>query len=98
MNIYTKYDYKILSAITKCGDSKNKGLTKANGTSVKELMDYTGLSEGKVRTSVNMFIKNGLLQYGISDGRTRTYCITNEGLKELREIFESMIEEDVEDE
>lgn len=94
MSIYTKLDYKILSSITKCNKSKNKGISKVNGTKIKEVMEYTSLSEGKVRTTVNMFLKDGLLQYGVSDGRTRTYCITNDGLRELREIYECMMEDD----
>lgn len=97
MTVYTKLDYKILRAITASGNGKNKGISKINGTNVKEVMEHTGLSEGKVRTSMNTFIKEGLLEYGVADGRTRTYCITNKGLEELRMIYESVME-DIEDE
>ena len=43
--------------------------------------------------TISKFVKDGFLRYGISEGRTRTYCITEEGLRELQEIYMVDLEE-----
>ena len=93
MTIYTKLDYKILRYIIRNREDKTKGYSRANGTTIKEVIELTNLSEGKVRNTISKFVKDGFLRYGISEGRTRTYCITEEGLRELQDIYMVDLEE-----
>ena len=94
MTIYTALDYKILRSVRSDKNSPTKGYTKGNGTTIKEIIDITGLSEGKVRTTVTKLVKDGFLNLGISQGRTRTYYITKEGIEELKSIYQVEFEGD----
>ena len=89
---YTKNDMKVLTNIMD-KDDELKGKSKNKATSIKEISEKTDISYGAVRNSINKLLKDGLVDYGISDGRTKTYHITLEGLTELVEIRKSITEE-----
>ncbi|MGL5647854.1 MAG: hypothetical protein ACRDDY_08380 [Clostridium sp.] len=89
--MYTQNDYKILKHILK-KDDKTKGLTRSNGTTIAEIIESTGLSDRKIRVTLNRFIDDEMVCYGVSIGRTRTYCVLKKGLDELKSIRESIIE------
>lgn len=93
---YTRNDIKVLINIMDKEDSK-KGKSKAKATSIIEICNKTGLSYSSVRKSLNKFLKDNLVEYGIADGRTKTYHITLKGLEKLSEIRVS-IEEEIENE
>lgn len=91
--IYTLNDIKILKNIMDKVDS-TKGLSKINGTSVKELVEKTGLSDKKIRIAIKKFLEDEMIAYGIANGRTKTYYILLKGLDELESLKETVIEED----
>jgi len=47
-------------------DDVNKGLSRSNGTSIKEICAKTKLSDKKVRNSISSFIKDDLVNYNES--------------------------------
>lgn len=94
MRSYTKLDYVILKSVIRSNDN-TKGVTRANGTTIKEIINITKLSEGKVRTTIARFVEDGFLCFGISEGRTKKYCITEAGIKELEDIYNYNFEEDL---
>lgn len=89
--MYTQNDYKVLKHILK-KDDKTKGLTKSNGTTISEIVESTKLSDRKVRVALKNFMDDEMVCYGVSMGRTKTYCILKKGLDELKSIRELIIE------
>lgn len=83
--IFTKNDYKILKAIVDRGDNK-KGLCKTNGTTIKELVEKTELSDKKVRNTLKQLLEVGYISEGVSIGKARTYMLTKEGFLELKSL------------
>ncbi|MEG1309832.1 MAG: hypothetical protein RSD06_03040 [Bacilli bacterium] len=91
--VYTLNDIKILKNIMDKED-ESKGLSKVTGTTVKEIVSKTKLSDKKVRISIKHFLDEGLIAYGIADGRTKTYYILPKGLEEIFSLKEMVIKED----
>lgn len=83
--IFTKNDYKILKAIVDRGDNK-KGLCKTSGTTIKELVEKTELSDKKVRNTLKQLLEVGYISEGVSIGKARTYMLTKEGFLELKSL------------
>lgn len=91
--VFTQYDIKILANIMDKEDN-NKGLGKMTGTTVKEIVEKTNYSDKKVRIAIKKFIEVGMVDYGVADGRTKTYYILPKGLEELSSLYDTIIEED----
>lgn len=89
--MYTQNDYKILKHILKKNDPE-KGLIKSKGTTVVEIVESTGLSDRKVRVALKSFMQDGMICYGVSIGRTKTYCLLKKGLEEIKSLKTSIIE------
>lgn len=90
--IFTKNDYEILKAIVDRGDKK-KGLCKTNGTTIKELIEKTELSDKKVRNTLKQFLDVGFISEGASIGKARTYILTQEGFLELNSLRKNIFGE-----
>lgn len=88
-NTLTLNDVKILKAICGAGSSEDedKGIVKAKGTSVNEIMDLADLSRGKISKTLKTFKEEGYVEEGLADGRMKTYVITDKGLETLKEMF-----------
>lgn len=91
--VFTHYDIKILANIMDKNDSK-KGLGKMTGTTVKEIVEKTKYSDKKVRIAIKKFIEVGMVDYGVANGRTKTYYVLPKGLDELNSLYDINIEED----
>lgn len=83
--VFTENDYKILRAIIDRNDSK-KGLCKANGTTVKELILKTDLSDKKVRMTLKRFETEGFINKGLRIIREDTFYLTPMGFEELNSL------------
>lgn len=90
--IFTKNDYKILRSIVDRGDNK-KGMCKTNGTTIKELIQKTGLSDKKIRNTLQQFLNVGFISEGVSIGKARTYMLTPEGFTELNDLRKNIFGE-----
>jgi predicted transcriptional regulator len=90
--IFTQNDYKILRAIVDRGDKK-KGLCKTEGTTIKELIEKTELSDKKVRNTLAQFLEVGYISFGASIGKARTYMLTKEGFLELNSLRKNIFGE-----
>ena len=90
--IFTQNDYKILRAIVDRGDKK-KGLCKTEGTTIKELIDKTELSDKKIRNTLAQFLEVGYISSGASIGKARTYILTKEGFLELNGLRKNIFGE-----
>lgn len=90
--IFTQNDYKILKAIVDRGDRK-KGMCKTNGTSIKEIIDKTELSDKKIRNTLKQFLDVGFISEGASVGKARTYMLTQEGFIELNNLRKNIFGE-----
>lgn len=91
MEILTQKDIYVLKNIIDKND-KTKGRVKTNGTTVKEIQLKTELSDRKIRNSIQIFLKNGYVIYGLSNGKSKTYCITSSGIEILLNINKDVIE------
>lgn len=94
--MYTENDYRILKNIGDKNDNK-KGFTKLNATTINEIVDKTELSYNKVRGTLMRFLNDGMVDYGVQKGRTKTYHLTIKGLTVLSSI-NTDIKEELEDE
>ena len=92
MNTFTENDYKILKAIINKND-RTKGLTKINGTTLKEILDSTGLSRSKVRRTITAFIECNFIENGNSKVREKTYILTEDGFNELYNLTKNIFGE-----
>ena len=93
----TQKDYTVLRAIGS-NKAESKGRVKAFGTTIQEIIrlaEKSGetISRQKVSQSLKKFIDMGYVEYGLSDGRTKTYIITDLGVSSLREVY-GLMEED----
>lgn len=85
--IRTLNDLKIFKAFRGIDINKpKKGISSLDGVTIKEIRDYTKLSEKKIRDIIKLGIENGLIKEGLMNVRTKTYYLTEEGLKEVFEI------------
>ncbi|HDK7176575.1 TPA: ArsR family transcriptional regulator [Clostridium botulinum] len=83
--IFTENDYRILKAIIDRNDTK-KGLCKGNGTTVKEIIEKTELSDKKVRQTLKKFEKLGFIDKGLKIIRADTFMLTKKGFEELNSL------------
>lgn len=74
-------DYKILQAIIDKKD-KNKGIIPSNGTTKKEIIEKTALSDSKVTLTIYKFLSANYIECGLSKGNSKTYIFTEKGLRE----------------
>lgn len=79
-------DYNVLRAIPSKDDDK-KGLYKAYGTTINEIITKINLSKSKVSKSLKMFIDLGYVEEALSYGNSKSYIITLEGLESLQEMY-----------
>lgn len=83
----TMNDYRILQAILDDND-ETKGISKLNGTTRLEIQKKTEKSLSKIAQSLNAFIKDGLVEEGIGEGRTKKYILTSAGVDAVNELQE----------
>lgn len=83
--IFTENDYRILISIID-RDNASKGLCKGNGTSIKELVNKTNLSDKKIRLTVKKFIEVGFITEGASIVKQKTYILTPLGFEEMNSL------------
>jgi predicted transcriptional regulator len=81
----TQNDFKILQNILN-EDDKSKGTIKTNGTTKKELMEKTGMSITKVTNTLLYFQSQGLVENGLMIKNSKSYIVTEKGMKELLEL------------
>lgn len=90
--MFTTKDYQILKAIIDRNDRK-KGLCISNGTTIKEIITKTSLSDKKIRETRNKFIKEGFITEGLKNGKEKTYILTEQGFTELNKIRKNIFGE-----
>lgn len=83
--VFTENDYKILKAVIDRNNEK-KGLCKGNGTTIKELIEKTKLSDKKVRITIKNFLDEGFITEGASIVKAKTYILTQKGFEELNSL------------
>lgn len=80
-------DYRILSAIIDKED-KTKGIKEFNGTTIKEIVAKTQLSERKIRETKDKLLKRGFIREGIKNMNIKSYVMTQLGIEELKKTME----------
>lgn len=83
--VFTENDYKVLKAIIDRNNGK-KGLCKGNGTTIKELIEKTKLSDKKVRDAIKKFLEEGLITEATLIVRAKSYMLTTKGFEELNSL------------
>lgn len=77
-------DFVILSSIR---DSKNNlGMCKARGSTVKMIVDKSGLSESTVRRSLKKLLTRELIDYALKQVNKDSFYVTEIGIKEISEV------------
>jgi DNA-binding transcriptional regulator GbsR (MarR family) len=89
MRVLTEKDYKVLGKIL--NRANDKGLAKNSGVTRNELKEWTGLSYTKVGDALKILIEYGFVAMGIAKGRERTYYLTQNGLNELKEVTQKIV-------
>lgn len=94
MTVFTENDYKIMKSILDKND-KDKGRCKTKATTIEEIKSKTDLSITKIRNTLNLFIENGFVMEGVKQGRTKTYMVTKEGMRELNSLRVNIVEKEI---
>jgi DNA-binding transcriptional regulator GbsR (MarR family) len=89
MRILTEYDYRVLGKIL--NPEKDKGLSKTSGVTRNELKERTNLSYTKVGDALKILMEYEFVAMGMAKGREKTYYLTPNGLTELKEITQKII-------
>lgn len=90
MKVLTHNDYKIMSKILNV--KEKKGISKLTGVTRKQLMELANVSYTKTGDALKLLMEYGFVDHGISNGRERTYYLTQKGMLELKNIAECSIE------
>jgi hypothetical protein len=83
--VFTENDYKILKAIIDRNNEK-KGLCKGSGTTIKEILEKTKLSDKKIRLTLKKFEEEGFVDKGLRIIKADTYILTPKGFEELNSL------------
>lgn len=89
---FTNNDYDILKAIINKND-RTKGLSKVNGTTVKEITEKTTLCDKKIRQTLKKFEEVGFICKAIKQGRAESFMLTEEGFLELKNLNKNIFGE-----
>lgn len=89
---FTNNDYDVLKSIIN-RDNRTKGLSKVNGTTVKEITEKTSLCDKKVRQSLKKFEEVGFICKAIKKGRAESFMLTEEGFIELNNLNKNIFGE-----
>ena len=84
-------DYKVLAHLLKLS-KEGKGVSKFKSATIGDIYENMNVSDVTIRKSTEKLIKNGLIEYGIKQGRSKTYYINLKGVKELEDINKSEVE------
>lgn len=90
MSNFTQNDIRILRAVT--DSDKIKGNSKFMATTLKEIVQTTGFSHQKVRTTIINFLNMGYVQEGFKNGKQKTYMLTKEGYEFIEEAIKNVLE------
>lgn len=82
---FTDTDYKILKAIID-RNNRLKGMCKSDGTTVKEIISKTKVSDRKVRETLKKFEDVGFVEKAIKQGKADSFMLTAEGFLELKSL------------
>jgi DNA-binding transcriptional regulator GbsR (MarR family) len=83
-------DYRVLNMIVDI--ENNLGNSRLRGRTVDELVNSTGLSTTKVRSSLKKLIESGFIGNGIKRIKSNTFHITQIGSEELESIKTDIID------
>lgn len=89
---FTSKDYEILKAIIN-RDNRAKGMSKMNGTTIKEIVEKTSLCDKKVRQTIKKFEEIGFICKAIKQGRADSFMLTEEGFVELTSLKQNILGE-----
>lgn len=89
MRVLTEYDYRVLGKIL--NRKEDKGLSKTSGVTRRELEKSTKLSYTKIGDALKLLMELDFVSMGIAKGREKTYYLTPNGLTELQEITQKII-------
>lgn len=82
---FTDTDYKILKGVIDRNNSL-KGMCKSSGTTIKEILDKTKLSDRKIRETLKKFEEAGFVEKAIKQGKADSFMLTEEGFLELQSL------------
>lgn len=82
-------DYKILTCIV--DKEKNRGLAIGRGSTLKQIIEKTGFSDVKVRSTIKALLEEELIVEGVKKVRAKTYCISQKGIKTLKKLQTNII-------
>ncbi len=85
MEKMTQNDYEILASILDKNDEE-KGVIPTKGTTVTEILSKTNLSRTKIGNTLAVFLKYGLVEYGLSVKNAKSFILSDKGMKKIFEI------------
>ena len=89
---FTNNDYDVLKAIINKND-RSKGMSKINGTTVKEITQKTSLCDKKVRQALKKFEIVGFVCKALKQGRADSFMLTEEGFLKLKNLKKNIFGE-----
>lgn len=83
-------DYTVLFNILKLS-KKGIGINKIKGATITDISKNMTVTDITVRKCTDRLIKCGFIELGIKQGKSKTYYITQKGIKELASINQNEI-------
>jgi len=77
-------DYRILESII--DNEKNRGLSRGRGSTIVQIIEKTGFSVVKIRSTIKVLLEMGLILDGVKKVKANAYYLTKEGLQELVDL------------
>lgn len=86
---FNNNDITILRSVI--NKSENRGTCRAKGSTIVQIAEKSELSTSKVQKSIRKLKAKGWVDEGVRIINTKTYYITESGIKELADLSRSVI-------
>lgn len=83
-------DYTVLFNILKLS-KKGIGINKIKGATITDISENMTVTDITIRKCADRLVEHGFIELGIKQGKSKTYYITQKGIKELVSINQNEI-------
>ena len=86
---FNSNDISILRSIM--DKTEKRGISKAKGTTIPQIVEKTNLSVSKVRGSIKRLKEEGWIDDAIKVVNHKSYYVTKKGIEELKNLSRSVL-------
>ena len=83
-------DYSVLFNILKLS-KKGIGISKLKGATINDISENMTVTDITIRKCADRLVEHGFIEPAIKQGKSKTYYITQKGIKELASVNQNEI-------